>query len=95
MFKRNHILFEGTAQKCDFRYLKQRKHFIHSQKKCDNDPEILHPMSVWHFLHRPEAENYLQYGSPESSNKCIVMFVNCSGMGATNSISRDPTDFRS
>ncbi len=33
--------------------------------------------------------------SPEVSKKRIVMVFTCSGMNATNSISRNPTDFRS
>ncbi len=39
------------------------------------------------------AENF-QHSSPGTLRKCIVVVAVCSGMGATNFISRAPTDFR-
>ncbi len=45
-------------------------------------------------MHFPEVLGGT-YGPPETLEKCIVGVPVCSGMGATNSIFKAPTDFRS
>ncbi len=69
-----------------FQWGKMNQKFMFLSAACTKNRENFSPnFSAGNFL----------YGFLGASQKCIVVVLSCSGMDATNSNSRDPTNFRS